>query len=205
MNRLRNWLLNKKSTNTFQQTNQDTLLLQGDPTAHAEIEVFERIEEYKAILEHQAQLSTRRQHANDVYIGLNTIFLTALGAFLLQSHLDTWWVLAVVCAITIIVQPVNITWWKALHLYERNIADHFEYLREIEQEFWMRRNNAVKQSSEVGLFLKRKKASQPQKSNTQLEMWLAFYFVCLYPVIALIVGILIYSIKAHIIPPLNII
>lgn len=57
---------NKQSAKTFQPTNQGSLLPQGNSTPIAEPNVFERIEEYKAILDHHAQLSTRRQHTSDV-------------------------------------------------------------------------------------------------------------------------------------------
>ena len=43
---------------------------------------FERIEEYKAILENHAEVSARRQRTNDIFVGLNTVFLTALGFLL---------------------------------------------------------------------------------------------------------------------------
>jgi hypothetical protein len=185
-----NVVLSRRSGNALQQTSQGTSSPQGTSSHSAESamlpvqpDIFERVEEYRAILEHQAQLSARRQHANDVYIGLNTIFLTALGVLLLQSHLNTWWVFAVVCAMTIIVLPINFTWRAALLRYETTLAEHFDYLREIEQEFRTRRGNVANQP-EIGLILKRKDTHQ--KSNTQLEKQLATYFICLYPVISLV-------------------
>lgn len=178
--------------------------LGGSAAPLVEPSIFERMGEYQAILEHHAQLSTRRQHTNDVYIGLNTVFLTALGVLLLQSHLDTWWVFAVVSTMTIIILPINITWRTALLRYGRSLAYRYDYLREIEQEFRTRRGSVANQP-EIGLFLRFKDAGLHQKGNTQLEMQLATYFIFLYPLISLVVGILVYLIEAHIIPPLNVV
>jgi hypothetical protein len=168
--------------------------------------IFERIEEYKAILENHAQLSARRQHVDDVFVGLNTIFLTALGFLLLQSHLDTWWVFVVVSTVTLIILPVNIIWRSALIRYGERLSVRCDYLREIEQEFRTRRGK-VADEPEIGLFSRLKETGlhHRKKSNTQLEVKLATYFICLYPIISLAVGILVYLVKAHLIPPLNIV
>jgi len=175
-------------------------------TLPTESNTFERIEEYQAILENHAQLSARRQHINDVYVGLNTIFLTALGILLLQSHLDTWWILAVVSTVTLIIMPINVTWRAALLNYGDRLSSRYDYLREIEQEFRTRRGKVADQP-EIGLFLRLKETGQHhrKKSNTRLEVQLAIYFICLYPVISLVVGILVYLVEAHLIPPLNIV
>jgi hypothetical protein len=170
----------------------------------AELNTFERIEEYKTVLDQHAQLSARRQHTNDVFVGLNTIFLTALGFLLLQSHLDTWWIFVVVSAITLIITPLNAIWRIALHRYGYSLAFRYDYLREIEQEFRTRRGS-VGNEPEIGLFSRIKETGLHRKGNTQLEMQLATYFICLYPVISLVVGILVYLVRAHLIPPLNIV
>jgi hypothetical protein len=94
MRQLFNFTFNRGSGKTLQRTNQGPFLPQGasnhlggGATPSVEPSVFERMGEYQAILEHHAQLSTRRQHTNDMYIGINTVFLTALGVLLVQSHL----------------------------------------------------------------------------------------------------------------------
>jgi hypothetical protein len=166
--------------------------------------VLERMEEYKAILENQAQISARRQHMNDVYIGLNTVFLTALGLLLVQSHLDTWWVFAVVCAITLAIMPLNLTWRAALNRYGNLLSRRFDYLRGLEQEFGARRGKIIGPSA-GGMFSREVGLGLHVKNNTQLEIRLATYFVCLYPAIAVMVGVLVYLIQAHLIPPLMIV
>jgi hypothetical protein len=175
-------------------------------TLPREANTFERIEEYQAILENHAQLSARRQHVNDVYVSLNTIFLTALGILLLQSHLDSWWIFVVVSTVTFIIMPINIAWRAALRRYGNRLAVRYDYLREIEQEFRTRRGKVANQP-EVGLFLRLKETGlhQSKKSNTHIEMQLALYFIYLYPIISLVVGVLVYLVEAHLIPPLNIV
>ncbi|HEY7356157.1 MAG TPA: hypothetical protein VH590_06805, partial [Ktedonobacterales bacterium] len=166
--------------------------------------ILERMEEYKAVLESQAQISARRQHMNDVYIGLNTVFLTALGLLLVQSHLDTWWVFVVVCAIMLAILPINLTWRAALRRYGNSLSFRFDYVREIEQEFRVWKGK-ITDPSAVGLHLREKELDLQQKSNTQLEIRLATYFICLYPAIVVVVGVLVYLIQVHLIPPLKII
>jgi hypothetical protein len=170
---------------------------------NTELPMFERPEEYKAILEHDAQLGARRQYTNGVYVGLNTVFLTALGVLLLQSHLDTRWVVVVVGAITVIVLPINITWRVGLRRYERSLSFRYDYLREIEQEFRTRQGKGTHQS-EIGLFSRIKEAGLNRPGNIQLEKQLATYFISLYPGILLVVGLAVYLIEVHLIPPLNI-
>lgn len=183
-----------RSINTTQATTPKTL------------PIFERLEEYQAILEHAAQLSARRQHINDVYVSLNTIFLTALGLLLLQSHLDTWWVFVVVSAVTVIILPINQAWRAALRHYGDRLSIGYAYLREIEQEFRTRRGNGADQPA-MGLFLRLQETELPSRreSNTPFEVQLATYFLCLYPVLSLVVGILVSLVEAHLLPPLSIV
>jgi hypothetical protein len=51
-------------------------------------QAFQRMEEYKAILGNLADVSARRENANNVYVGLNTVFLTAAGVFTV-AHLGS--------------------------------------------------------------------------------------------------------------------
>jgi len=210
MQQLLDVVFNKKSGKTRQLTVQRPILPQGASkplaertnTLSVEPKIFERMEEYQAILEHHAQLSARRQHTNDVYIGLNTVFLTAIGLLLLQSHLDTWWIFAVVSAITIIVLPINVTWRLALLRYGKTIAARYDYLREIEQEFRTRRGNIAHQP-QIGFFSRFKENGLQGKGNTELEIRLVTYFICLYPALSLVVGILVYLVETGLIPPLK--
>ena len=148
-----------------------------------------------------AEVSTRRQRTNDVFVGLNTVFLTALGFLLVQSHLDTWWVFAVVSAITLVITLINLTWRASLVRYNRTLYFRYDYLREIEEEFRIRRADEANQRK-IGLFLKLKETELQGTGNTLLELRLATYFICLYPVIALVVGILGHWIVSNLIPPL---
>ena len=211
MRQLLNFTFNRGSGKMLQRTNQGSFLSQGasnlggDAATLVEPSIFERMGEYQTILEHHAQLSTRRQHTSDIYVGLNTIFLTAMGLLLLQSHLTTWWVFAMVSAITVMILPINVTWRAALIRYAKSLSHRYDYLREIEQEFRNRRGTTANQP-EIGLFLRLKETGLYQDGgNSQLEIRLATYFIFLYPFISLVVGILVYLIEAHLIPPLNIV
>jgi len=210
LRRLLNGTFNKGLGNGLQLTHQAPLLPQdssnqlGSAVSSLELNVFERIAEYQAVLEHHAQLSTRRQHTSDIYIGLNTFFLTAMGWLLLQSHLDTWWAFAMVSALTVVILPINVTWRAALIRYAKSLSRRYDYLREIEQEFRERRGTTANQP-EIGLFLRLKETGLYREGNSQLEIRLATYFICLYPIVSVVVGILVYLIEQHFIQPLNIV
>jgi hypothetical protein len=210
MNQFLKTLLHMTSGHATQQTSQRIALPQGASMAEEE-EIgyaktsspvpnpFERMEEYKAILDNLAQVSARRQHVNQLYASLNTVFLTGLGILLLQTHLNSWWIVAVVSAITLAILPLNLTWRKALIRYKDSIAFRYEYLEEIENEFRLRRGEP-----DIGIFLRFKESGKHLAGHTHIEIQLATYFLWLYPLITLIMGLLVYLVKIHFIPPLTI-
>jgi hypothetical protein len=178
--------------------------------------VFERIEEYKAVLDNLVQLSARRQNTNNVFVGLNTIFLTGLGILLLSTRFTSWWIAGAALALTLAITPLNLTWRVAIIRYKRGINVRKEYLQEIEQEFRQRRAQTAqgpvglegKEGVEgtaagappLGLFLKVRETTLHRHGNTELELRLVTYFLVLYPLITLVVGILTYLVSSRVIP-----
>lgn len=169
--------------------------------------VFERIGEYTAVLENLVQLSLRRQNTNNIFVGLNTVFLTGLGILLFSTRLASWWVVGATAAITLAILPLNVTWRTAIKRYKAGISVRKVYLQEIEEEFRKRRGTAEMGSSAppLGLFLKiRDTSSLHQHGNTELEVRVATYFLMLYPIITIVVGILTYFVIYQAIPPLDV-
>src|SRR5262245_45774583 len=157
--------------------------------------VFERIGEYTAVLENLVQLSLRRQNTNNIFVGLNTVFLTGFGVLLFSTRLASWWVVGATAAITLAILPLNVTWRMAIKRYKVGISVRKVYLQEIEEEFRTRRGTAEMGSSAspLGLFLKiRDTSSLHQHGNTELEVRVATCFLLLYPIITILVGILTY-------------
>jgi hypothetical protein len=163
---------------------------------------FERIEEYKAILENLAGLSLRRQTTNNVYVGLNTVFLTALGVFT-STHLNLmmWSTAVVVMVITVAILPLNFIWRITLTRYERSAIIRYDYLREIEEEF--RARDGTANNRDIGLYLRLKKLGLARFGNTQLERILATYFLAFYPAISLILVALTWLVQNHVLAPLT--
>ena len=146
-------------------------------------------------------MSIRRQHINDLYIGLNTVFLTALGFLILQSGLNTWWIAAIVGAIGAVVTPLNLVWRATLVRYGQHLALRFDYIREVEKDLQESyRGSGVR--SDVGVHLRVKKAGMHRKGNTQLERVLATYFIVLYPTLAVVVAVIVLLARMQLIPPL---
>lgn len=113
---------------------------------------FERIDEYKAVLDNLSGLSSRRQNTNNVYVGLNTVFLTALG-FFLSTHLNfiVWSTAVAVGIMTLPLVFLNTVWLCSLKRYGRGAQVRYDYLREIEKEFRGRRDSSDDQHL-IGLF-----------------------------------------------------
>ncbi len=171
--------------------------------------VFERIEEYKAVLENLVQLSARRQNTNNVFVGLNTVFLTGLGILLLSTRFTSWWIVGAALAITLAIVPLNLTWRTSIIRYKRGINVRKDYLQEIEQEFRQRRAQVAvgpvgtAGTPPLGLFLKVRETTLHRHGNTELELRLVTYFLVLYPLITLGVSVLTYLVSSQVIPPLS--
>jgi hypothetical protein len=177
--------------------------------------VFERIEEYKAVLENLVQLSLRRQNTNNVFVGLNTVFLTGVGLLLLSTRFASWWVVGATAALTLAILPLNLNWRAAIRRYKAGINVRKEYLEEIETEFRERRGGGGTGETSVGtgggaagqpgkpllgLFLRIRDTSLKTHGNSELEVRLATYFLVLYPIITLLVALLTGLVTLRIVP-----
>jgi hypothetical protein len=174
--------------------------------------VFERIEEYKSVLENLVQLSLRRQNTNNVFVGLNTVFLSGLGLLLLSTRVASWWVVGATAALTLAILPLNLNWRAAIRRYKAGVNVRKEYLEEIETEFTERRGGggssggmgggSAGQPNQplLGLFLRIRDTPLKTHGNSELEMRLATYFLVLYPLITLLVALLTGLVTLQIIP-----
>ncbi len=90
------------------------------------------LKEYYAVTENTTKLSQRRQTTNDILTGVNVVFLTAMGAVIVSSHLKTWWVTAILGLITAFAVLFDITWIRLLNRYKRLISLRINYLTVLE-------------------------------------------------------------------------
>lgn len=162
---------------------------------------FDRMEEYKALLSNLADVSARRQNANTVYVGLNTVFLTALGVFL-SAHIGSWGGAIGTVIICAVVTPVNVFWLQTVGRYRRTTGVRYEYLREIEHEFRVL-DGTRDDEKPIGLFLRLEQKKLHRSFHTQVELRLTIYLTCLYPLIAVAVVLLTYLAQAQYIRPLS--
>src|SRR5262249_26220006 len=95
---------------------------------------FQRMEEYKVVVQNHAGISARRQSATNLFVSLNVVFLTAMGFVLLSSRLTSWWAVAAMGAIALSITPINLTWYFTLKRYQKVIFGYYQYLQEIEKE-----------------------------------------------------------------------
>lgn len=169
---------------------------QHDSSPTGPAATFERIEEYKVVLEEHGRLSARRQNLNDVFVAINTIFLTAIGILVFQSKFDSWWFVGAVGAVTLAIVPINMTWRTAIDRYKSEIKVHVDYLISIEREFRRRREaNAGKPLDgelPVGFYLYNTIRRRAHGGKSRIEKRLATYFIILYPMITLVVAALTY-------------
>jgi hypothetical protein len=183
---------------------------------------FERIGEYQAVLEDLGRLSARRQNLNDVFVAINSLFLTGLGVLLVMTRLDSWWLAEAVGLMALAITPINVIWRTAILRYKSEVTTHVYYLSSIEREFRQRREATAGRLSEVrdpevkshkgrlpegeiqiGFYLYNDTRRRLHGGKSRLESRLADYFVGLFPGIALLVAVLTYLITNGIIPPMN--
>jgi hypothetical protein len=91
-----------------------------------------RFEYYLALMEDTTKLSDRRQTTNDLFVGLNVVFFTGMGALFFASHLKTWWVTGLFAAITVVAFFLNSTWIRLINRYSRVIGLRIAYMHQLE-------------------------------------------------------------------------
>jgi hypothetical protein len=87
---------------------------------------------YLALMEDTTKLSDRRQTTNDLFVGLNVVFFTGMGALFYASHLKTWWVTGLFAAITVIAFFLNSTWIRLIGRYSRLVSLRIDYMHQLE-------------------------------------------------------------------------
>jgi hypothetical protein len=87
---------------------------------------------YLALMEDTTKLSDRRQTTNDLFVGLNVVFFTGMGALFYASHLKTWWVTGLFAAITAIAFFLNFTWIRLINRYSRLVGLRIAYMHQLE-------------------------------------------------------------------------
>lgn len=95
-----------------------------------------RVEEYKAIVVDTAGVSSRRQNTNDLFAGINALFLTALGFFLVSSHFafTDWYVTAAIVLVCLVTIFLNRTWHRTLVYYSVLLAARHKYIEWVEMK-----------------------------------------------------------------------
>jgi hypothetical protein len=137
------------------------------------------LEEYKIIGDRLANLTDRRQRTNDVYIGVNALFLTGVGLLVVSSHFTSWVPVIEIGTITAVILPLNWAWVRAIDFYTRFVDVHYQCLDTIESRFQFVTNLSVKLSNHGRSHVGRARA-------------IAYYFLLLYPVVTVAVTILTY-------------
>jgi len=167
-------------------------------------------EEYIAVMEDASSTSSRRQTTNDVFVGINVIFLTALGILLISSSGDTWWLTIEVGFLAASILPLNIFWLAALRNYRNLLGIRYQYLLEIELN-----NPALFHGFKVGdsggLHMqlsrlpgyRRGRRGYRTSRSAAIEIPLAVYFLLLYPMITLALALLTFLTGMGILPTLQ--
>jgi hypothetical protein len=87
---------------------------------------------YLALMEDTTKLSDRRQTTNDLFVGLNVVFFTGMGALFYASHLKSWWVTGLFVAITALAFFLNFTWIRLINRYSRLVGLRIRYMHQLE-------------------------------------------------------------------------
>ena len=92
-----------------------------------------RMEEYQIVLDNTAKLSDRRQTTNDLFVGLNSFFLTALGFLFVQGKISNFWMPGIFVTVSIITTFINIIWLRLNLRYRDLVGLRVAYLEAIEE------------------------------------------------------------------------
>ena len=161
---------------------------------------FERIEEYKAVLEDTAQASNRRRTDNTLFVGLNTVFLTGIGLFA-SPHFGSWDTVIAVAMVTAIAIPVNVMWYRGLTYWMTSLGVREEYIRSIEKEF-RKRSETASSELPIGLYLYLQSKNVGRKPSLKMDRRFALFFAIIYPVATACLAILTYVWQNPTPPPL---
>jgi hypothetical protein len=177
-----------------------------------------RFEEYRAIAQETGKISDRRQTVNDLFLGVNSLFLTAAGFAVVSSDLATWWATGICAAIAAVAVAINVTWIHLIHRYRVLIELRIRYMEGLEKllqadgvfgpvEVALPSDNGTKQFQR-GIYLY--EAATLYQKNTkagfgfnQLERRLAWIFIIAYLLLTVVVATLTYLIMIGMIDPLK--
>jgi len=151
---------------------------------------FERIEEYKAVLEDTAQASNRRRTDNTLFVGLNTVFLTGIG-LVVSPNFGSWDAVVAVAMVTAIAVPVNVMWYRGLAYWMTSLGVREEYIRSIEKEF-RKRSATIESELPIGLYLYLQSENVGRMRSLKMDQRFALFFAVIYPVATACLAILTY-------------
>jgi hypothetical protein len=93
----------------------------------------ELLKEYFEVAEDTAKLSDRRQTVGDIYVGVNSLFLSGMGFVVVSSHLTNWWTAGICGAITLVTTAFNLNWRSLIVRYRNLIRLRIQYLVSLEK------------------------------------------------------------------------
>jgi hypothetical protein len=91
-------------------------------------------DDYKTVIENTAKLSDRRQTINDIFVGLNSLFLTALGFLFVSLQLTSWWPTIVFAFVSAATTVINTTWMRINNRYRELIRVRLAYAQAREMQ-----------------------------------------------------------------------
>ncbi len=161
-----------------------------------DIPIAARIESYKIAVENLERFAARRQSANNVFVTLNSVFLTAIGVFISThlSSLNSWSGTIALLVIALSITPLNALWLFALHRYVIGDKARYMYLVDLEDGF--------PEGVGIGLYNKLKGKGQRWNFLPQAEQYVAVYFTMFYVLIALVAAVLALLVQNSVVPPL---
>jgi len=91
------------------------------------------MQEYQGVMQDTTTLSDRRQVSNDIFVGLNVLAFTGMGALFVSSHLTSWWTAEIFAVLTLAMWALDATWASLIGRYRRLINVRIRYLEALEE------------------------------------------------------------------------
>lgn len=177
-----------------------------------------RYQEYEKILEETGKLSDRRQTVSDLFLGVNSLFLTAAGFSVVASDLAAWWSTGICAAIALIAVMINITWIQLIERYRSLIDLRIRYLEGLERSLQEdgsfgpitiaspdRKKLETYARGIYGYEAASLYAAGPKVGFFRLERRLIQIFIMAYILLTALVAALTFLISIHILPSLHLV
>jgi len=95
---------------------------------------FNKFEEYKLFVDDTARFTERRQTVSNIYVGVNSLLLAAIGLLIKELGTRGLWTLLLPLPLIVAGIAISLWWRQIIHKYKKLVGLRIDTLREMEDE-----------------------------------------------------------------------